>query len=183
VPIPKTGSSSIDRIIPKPYLPYPHPSILEIRKVLKKGKFNSYFKFGFVRNPWSLAVSVFLNRPYTKNRTWGHKCDNFLDFVKSYDCASNYCKFEFGMKNQLSWLTDKSGKILVDFIGKFENLKKDFAIVANRINLKKYNFPHINKANDSNRKHYTKYYNNETIEIVYNNFKKDIKHFGYTFKK
>lgn len=182
VPIPKTGTSSIARIIPKPNR-CPHPSILEIKKILSKEKFDSYFKFSFVRNPWSLAVSVFLNRPYTKGRVWGHKYDNFLDFVKSFDNASNYCRFESGMKNQLSWLTDTKGNLLVDFIGKFEKLQKDFSTVAKKINLKRYNFPHFNKTKIKNRKHYTEYYNNETIKIVSENFKKDIEYFGYTFKK
>ena len=182
VPIPKTGTTSIDRIIQKPHMPHPHPSILEIKKSLSEEKFNSYFKFSFVRNPWSLTVSVFLNRPYTKNRTWGHKCNNFLDFVKSYDCASNYCRFVFGVENQLTWITDKNNNLLVDFVGKFENLEKDFSIVAKKLNLK-YSFPHVNKTKITNRKHYTKYYNDETIEIVYENFKKDIECFGYTFGK
>ena len=69
--------------------------------------------------------------------------------------------------------------MLVDFIGKFENLQSDWVIVANKLGLSK-ELPHKNK-NLSKRKHYTGYYSKAAKEIIKSKFIVDIEYFGYKF--
>ena len=174
VPIPKTGTSSIDLIINRPHSDNGHPDIIEIKGKLSPEEFKSYFKFSFVRNPWDRAVSIFINRPQFHGHT------NFLDFIKSYTLASQYCRWPSPKKYQRDWLVDEDDNIIVDFIGRFENLVEDFNTVCDKIGIQRSEFPHEN--NRDSKKHYTTYYNKETIEIIRERFDKDIEYFGYNFE-
>ena len=60
VEVPKTGSTSIRNIIGHPEKP--HLNICQIAHEIQKEKFYAYFKFGFVRNPWDRAVSLYERR-------------------------------------------------------------------------------------------------------------------------
>jgi len=78
---------------------------------------------------------------------------------------------------QVDWLTDHSGKILVDEIIHFENLEVEFNEVLEKLGRNK-TLPHVKK---SNRGNYREYYDDETIEMVRNWFERDIEEFGYQY--
>ena len=62
---------------------------------------------------------------------------------------------------------------------RFENLEQDFQIVCQKIGI-----PHITlpKYNKSERKHYSKYYDQELKEIIEKKFKEEIELVDYEFK-
>ena len=78
----------------------------------------------------------------------------------------------------MDWLTNPNGKILVDFIGKFENLESDYDYICEKLNIKDHKLPHKNK---SKRKNYREYYNDSTKQIIADWYKKDIDYFNYKF--
>lgn len=122
---------------------------------------NNYYKFGFSRNPWDRLVSIYHGRKQlVKKKTISA---TFEEWIISDDLK---------VHPQRLWLTDD-----LDFIGRFENYNEDFEIVKNKLKLN-VELPHVNA---SKHKHYTKYYDDNTKEMVYNLFKDDIIAFGYEF--
>src|SRR5437879_4691534 len=159
VEVPKTGSSSIRAIIGKS--PKPHMDLSEIKKVMEtcwtpydelkhrileylyllrskrrcaeigRQQFNSYFKFGFVRNPWDRVVSLYER---TEPLQMKDKM-SFDQFVNWIQYSSSTCIHSSPHRYQLDWFVDASGKILADFIGKFERLETDWAFVAQKLGI------------------------------------------------
>lgn len=201
VAVPKTGSTSIRKIVGWPnhhhqdlmelkadILEYENETLSHFRKlqilhipyVRKKyinRTFQSYFKFGFVRNPWDRVVSLY-NRK--ENREQRHHM-GFDEFVNWIQLSSDTCVHPTPHRYQLDWFKDGSGKVVADFIGKFEHIEKDWAYVAQQLNISE-PLPHEN-SNEENKKHYTEYYTDNTRRIIAEKFKEDIEYFKYNFGK
>jgi len=67
----------------------------------------------------------------------------------------------------------------MDFIGKFERLNKDIAIIKDKFD--------INTGLEHKRKtkkllHYSNFYNTFTKEIIENNYGEELEYFGYKFE-
>ena len=150
------------------------------KELIGETNWNKLFKFTFVRNPFSRAVSSW------KFGGWGKKWNcNFKEFVER---IKNENLTNPNRWNQLSWhcclqyphIYTDSRECLVDFIGRFENLQEDFNTVCDKIGIPQQQLPHNNK---SKHKHYTEYYDAETKQIVAEKYAKDIEYFGYEFGK
>ena len=190
--VPKTGSTSIRRILGEP--DKPHMDIREYKKkffheridaknplsrivqhISAKKEWQNYFKFGFVRNPWDRTVSLYLRK---EGIQMANKMD-FAEFVRWIQYSSDTCIHPSQHKNQIDWFLDENGKIAVDFIGKFENIRKDWHTVAEHLGIDA-KLPHANK-NLNKTKHYTEYYTPELVDIIAKKFKTDIDYFNYEF--
>jgi hypothetical protein len=164
---------------------------------LTKQDFDKHYKFAFVRNPFSRCVSEYIWR-IKRYGNWINKPINvtelgktklvtkndvrqisFKDFVKR-EFPWQEKSFEQHMKPQIEFTHDADMNLMVDYVGRFENLQQDFNIVCDRIGISRQQLPHDNKTN---HKHYTEYYDDETREIVAKKYTKDIEYFGYEFGK
>ena len=152
-----------------------HSNLIEIKQSLDSSIWNSYFKFTFVRNPWDLLVSKYHWALKTK---WDNekgfinkikKLDDFEEYVLSPLCNKRNCK---------DIISSEKGEIEVDFIGKYENLERDFLSVCKKLSL---STSKLNKFNPSLHNHYTNYYNPLTRDLVSDWFEKDINEFNYSF--
>lgn len=204
IEVPKTGSTSIRTIIGEPLKA--HMDIREYKEKIttqfpfdrgeynlekmlyntfvpasikeKRGEkiFNEYFKFGFVRNPWSRAVSLYLRKESIQMRDKM----TFEEFVNWINYSSDTCVHPSQKRNQLDWFLDEKGEVAVDFIGKFENLESDWQTIAEKIHADPV-LPHANRNSISKEKHYSEYYTDKTKEIIRKKFIVDVEKFGYDF--
>lgn len=146
----------------------------ERRMEIGRKQFDTYFRFGFVRNPWDRVVSL-----YERNEAQQFKKTmSFQELVDWIQYSSSTCLHASPHRYQLDWFVDPNGTILADFIGRFERLEKDWAFVAEKIGVKA-PLPHL-KTNPRSR-HYTEYYNDRTSQLIADKFRVDIEHFGYEF--
>ena len=119
------------------------------------------------------------------NKLWRYVRDNsssFKEFI--YNCTDEvkvadgvYYSFAY---NQLDYVTDENGHLLVDFIGRLETFERDIREVLGRIGIELKTVPHKNR---STHRHYSTFYTPETEMIVRERFKKDIEYFGYEFQR
>ncbi|MBE0369288.1 sulfotransferase family protein [Pseudoalteromonas aurantia] len=149
--------------------------------------YDTYFKFSFVRNPWSRLVSEY---NYKQPKM------SFDQFVLNFlpKCQHDDYKQHNGIHRHLMPQVDfiyGAGTCQVDFIGKFENIQHDFNIVAKKVFGKSIALPYRNKTKNSslisklfNRdtaKPFQAYYTRETRHFVEQFYEKDIKEFNYHF--
>ncbi len=150
-----------------------HSKAKEIRAKLDPDVYNNYFKFAFVRNPWDWQVSL-----YEYARQYRSHPQNKL--MSSFQNFDEYIRWRVREEATLQkdFLTDDSGNLIIDYIGKFEQLSADFAEISQKVGLT-VSLSEFNKTRE--RRPYGTYYTNETKQLVQNRFKEDIEMFGYSF--
>ena len=162
-----------------------HRKIKDYQDVFSKRTFKEYYKFTFVRNPWDRLVSTyfFLKKGglTEEDALWySENLDQFNDFesfVKEWLTLDNI-NSSLHFQPQYSYLETAEGNLEIDFIGKFENIEADFLKVTKKLGIER----SLKKTNASNReKDYRSYYNEETKDIVFEIYKKDIQLFKYEF--
>lgn len=148
-----------------------HVTALYVKNSVQPRVFNEFFKFAFVRNPWDWQVSMY---HYIKRARFyrQHNVAKKMSF-------ENYVtwRVENDVRLQKRFVVDENDNVLVDYIGKFENLESDFAYICQELDIRK-TLPHIKK---SERRSYRTYYNDRTANMIYDAFRKDIDFFDYQF--
>lgn len=116
-------------------------------------KFEEYFKFDFLRNHDSRLISTYYfllkgginnyDEDFSTNKIIPYgNLDHFVNLGLANDpIIQDWIQFV----PQSKFLSDLNGKILVDFIGKFENLYIDFKHISNTLKIIS-NLPHLNQG-------------------------------------
>jgi hypothetical protein len=158
------------------------------------------FSFAFVRNPFDLCVSRFFyhHREEKKLKAEINKRDLlFHRFPENKEGFNSWIKslseddiwkqtnvfgelWPWAYKPQKEFLSNHKGKILVDFIGRYENLYDDFDGVCKKIKCENHlNSFYVNKS--LREADYRQYYNDSSIEMVSQIYKTDLEYFNYSF--
>lgn len=168
----------------------------DIEEVIGREKFNNYYTFSVVRNPfdrlvswyWMLKLRSFEEENPDLIETPGDKV-NFALIDELNKNAQNFDQFVALPKdhrsglfqrfffNQLDYVSNDKG-VSVNKILRFENLADDFSEFASEVGISQ-ELPHMNKT--PRKADYHDYYNNKTRKIIEQRYQRDLDYFHYTF--
>ena len=139
---------------------------------MTKDKWENYFIFTFVRNPYDRIVSG-----------WNY-CNKYnIPFGNYININFHANSFDYWhvFMNQVRHLIGNKGTPNVDYIGKFENLEADLREVLIKIGFNNKDIRHIPKIKNSRtHKNYKSYYiNNQILEKVNNIISDDLEFLDY----
>jgi hypothetical protein len=164
------SQSTLNRL----HLYHPHITAEELRTIIGKERFKSYFSFAIVRNPWEWQVSAYnytLKNPRHRNHKLIKSLGSFEQYLK-WLCnqeQTNFCQKKF--------IFSHSGEQLVKYIGKYERLDQDFKLICSKLGIS----TELPQLNVYRNKDYKTYYNDKTIQLVRNFCSSDIETFDYDF--
>jgi hypothetical protein len=121
----------------------------------------------------------------TRNSRY-YSAPDFKTFVKSHLLDSKGYPSNSHWLNQ-SYYVEVDGEQFVDFIGKFENLNKDFEVLCDKLNLdykvlKERGYTGLPTVRfGGSHSNYKTYYDDETIELVSNVYRRDLELFDYEY--
>ena len=156
---------------PQPFLR--HVSASHIIDAIGVSEFESYFSFAFVRNPWDWQVSLYEYMLKTPNHRQHQLIKRLGDF-KTY----LQWRCEYDVTFQRDFIYSPDGRVLVDFVGRFERIEEDFQKVCTELGV----CVPLPRENVSRSAPYQNYYDADSIELVKTTFKADIEQFGYQFE-
>jgi hypothetical protein len=158
-----------------------HSTLTDYKKTLEKDVYDSLFKFSTIRNPWARMISYYFS-PHRGNVKWNR--NEFINLVNQAPTLGDYIK-EYSlydrMLSRVGFNSGHSSKRLdadVDFLIRFENLNADFKDLCKTLDIP---FTPLPKTNVSIRKHFSKYYDRELVEIVQKKFREEIEFENYEF--
>lgn len=149
-----------------------------------------YFSFTFIRNPYDRVASAY---KYFQKLTSGHRwykrnsiiadaaakmnfnefVNHILDFQKLM--VREEGSFESGIHFQpFDYFLDEK----INYIGRFEDIQKDYSYIRSRLNLP---VKILRKTNSTNNNDYKEIYSGNAERIVYNIYNQDIKKYKYQF--
>ncbi|MEN8251570.1 MAG: sulfotransferase family 2 domain-containing protein [Bacteroidota bacterium] len=151
IAVPKTGTTSISsfllkndptavknliRVGIKNYKVQEHITALELRKMLGN-KFDEYTSFGFVRYPYSKILSsyFFYSEGRAAKKVHAGKQTFYIKLKVLFAKMLPFSLWAllYPYNSCRGFLVDKDGKLLVNYIGYFENLEKDFSNIVGRL--------------------------------------------------
>jgi hypothetical protein len=137
-------------------------------------QYDSYFKFTFIRNPWARAYSWYKNVMRDEMHKKNHKVTGQLslnEFLRLYAGKGK-------LRPQTYWIKNFGGSIPLDYIGRFETLIEDFQEICRVMRIPHITLPHKLKGSSED---YREYYDKDSIDIITQVYKEEIKMFGYSF--
>ncbi len=200
LPVPKSACSSIKIALAKPAgFDYDLSRGTEgihghgrwhIERIRLKQAQHGYYRFSFVRNPFDRLVSCYrqkilftptpaMPRPFYDPYFFDLPANtSFADFAERV-CRIPDALSENHFKSQYALLYD-AGKLLVDYVGKLEQVERDWSPLAERFQLE----PLLVETNVSRNKpgthsDYRRYYTAPLARLVYERYRHDVEAFGY----
>ena len=210
IAIPKTGTTSVrDQLgVPRnPLVANPHLDILQVRELMypmvlratlggnhsfpapdfptdaelrvrAAELFDRLFKFSAVRNPWARAVSLWSRKEGVRTQSGL----SFERFLEDHLHASDTCRQPTRHRNQIDWLCDEEGRMIMDYVYKVEEFDAAIGEIRDRTDgrlVLESRQLNVNPASSSRR--YRELYTDRTRELVARRFERDIDAFGYSF--
>jgi hypothetical protein len=144
---------------------------LTYAEIESKVDVKNYFKFSFVRNPFERLVSEY----FWRKKNGDILSETFVEFVDQV-VLKNLMTDKHLLPQHL-FLEDNNGKLIMDFVGHFENLYTDFSMLCEKLKIN----ASIEKIHSSKDYDYRDYYVDHTKKLVGEMYSQDLKLFNYKF--
>ncbi len=162
-----------------------HAPVLVAKELLPPIYFDELFKFGFVRNPWDRVVSAYYHFERERRdvlveqgiRDVAHFTNWLLEVPLNKTSRAGLVAAL--RRPQFEQLVDFDGNLLVDFVGRYEQLSEDFQFVLDRVAIQGVKLPH--KRQSQRPRDYRQSYTDRMAEQVEKHFAVDIAAFNYSF--
>ena len=136
---------------------------------MNQEKWETYFKFCFIRNPYDRIISA-----------WNH-VNRFKIPFKNFLNLKNTCndvEFMHMFMPQYRSMINEKAKLFIDYIGHFETFEEDFQIILKKLNiLSKHN--QKEKLNSRKHKPFYEYYDQESLNKVNLLMEEDFNNLNY----
>lgn len=195
VAVPKTGTHSVRQalrqhmgaqdleqvgLFVKKHFPIPelarlqhgHLSLQQIQPFMRPEEWQTFFKFAFVRNPFDRFVSycAFMTRDTGQ-------------FEREPKAVMRHILEKPPLQHilfqpQHLLVTDADGSLLIDYVGRVEEMQRSYDEVCDRIGIPT---AQLEKVNASQRTDYRDYYDQPLIDGVAKLYARDLLLFGYQF--
>ncbi|MHA2084101.1 MAG: sulfotransferase family 2 domain-containing protein [Candidatus Thorarchaeota archaeon] len=192
--IPKTGGWSITNLLKE--LGYNNFSGHKFAKDIEG--VDGRFLFTIVRNPWSRLVSSYtfltsgseIHRPPEGHTLDNLNISNFKDFVnylndvneETNDCYilpnDKHNRINLFTLNQVNWVFNGNANSIVDYIGKMNCIVDSMKELSELTDI---DLTNLKKTNTTKHDNFRDLYDDESISLVANLYKKDITHFNFRF--
>lgn len=159
-----------------------HSTANEIREVVGPQTWSECFTFGFVRNPFARAYSI-----YKFLRSWQdwpgweemQQHETFASFVHSQFFEGDGP--DRMLKPQRFWLRNEEGNLLTEFVGRVERLNQDLPHVFQRLGVEIHTEKAGRKNQSSEEGEWRKLYDDSsTVARVVERYRVDFDLFGYS---
>lgn len=149
--------------------------------------FAKAFKFAFVRNPYDRLNSAYRYYLNGGNRVSDgdmadliRKYSNLDDFVTNGLCEQAF-KYHSHFIPQSHYVTELNGRIMVDFVGRYERIDDDFDFIRKTLGIRR-SLPILNMGPDAVSSTFrAAYRGSQAIDMVASIYKQDMRLFGYSF--
>lgn len=155
-----------------------HLSVREVAPRIDRDTWDSYFKFGFVRNPFERFVSAYLFLFRNSQVAEQREPRRVAEGMKAALSRPKFRRRAL-IVPQSELLTDADGRLALDHLGRHERLQADFDEIAQRLGLPPTPLP---VRNATEHAHYSHYYDDELKEMVGALYDQDLSRFRYEFE-
>lgn len=131
------------------------------------GDWDKTFRFGFCRHPYERFVSAYCNLRYDLKYDINTFIENEVHMKKLFNnqrVLVNSCS---------EYLCDDNGALMVNFLGRFENFKADWGVIARVLKITD-DLPHNNQTNRAKP-----ILGKKAKQILYDIYNNDFQKFGY----
>jgi len=148
-----------------------HISVRQLQPLLPSEQWDAYFKFAFVRNPFDRFVSTCF---FLRRKQPGME-QHATAFMKQAIRTPRF-RQRILVQPQSALLTDDNGDVVLDYVGRFEDLQQSCNEAFERIGLPAAD---LARRNTSRHGHYSSYYDDELRRAVVDYYRADFDNFGY----